>query len=72
MLTSRSELDQPGHYLSYVDAETRELTALAVRGFAEQLDVYVAGRRAAGRSRLLALRLSVPRARVSDHPEGAR
>ncbi len=41
ILTSRSELDHPGHYLTYVDPETRDLTALAVHGFAEQLDVYV-------------------------------
>ena len=41
VLTSRSDLDQPGHYLTYVDPETRELTTLAVPGFAEQLDVYV-------------------------------
>ena len=31
----------PGHYLSYVDPQTRELTTLAVHGFAEQLDVYL-------------------------------
>jgi hypothetical protein len=43
VLTSRSDLDQPGHYLAYVDPATRELTALAVRGFAEQLDVYAEG-----------------------------
>jgi hypothetical protein len=41
VLTSRSDLDQPGHYLTYIDPETRELTAMAVHGFAEQLDVYV-------------------------------
>jgi hypothetical protein len=41
VLTSRSNLDQPGHYLTIIDPETRELTALAVRGFDEQLDVYV-------------------------------
>jgi len=41
VLTSRSELDQPGHYLAYIDPGTRELTVLAVQGFAEQLDVYV-------------------------------
>ncbi|HVD13676.1 MAG TPA: hypothetical protein VNK73_04435 [Actinomycetota bacterium] len=41
VLTSRSDLDQPGHYLTYIDPATRELTALAVHGFAEQLDVYV-------------------------------
>jgi hypothetical protein len=41
-LTSRSNLDHPGHYLTYVDPASRELTALAVQGFAEELDVYVA------------------------------
>jgi len=41
VLTSRSDLDQPGHYLTYIDPATRQLTALAVHGFAEQLDVYV-------------------------------
>lgn len=41
ILSSRSELDQPGHYLTYVDPETGELTAGAVHGFAEQLDVHV-------------------------------
>jgi len=41
VLSSRSDLDQPGHYLTYVDPATRELTAVAVHGFAEQLDVYV-------------------------------
>lgn len=40
-LTSRSELDQPGHYLAYIDPATEEVTALAVHGFAEHLDVYV-------------------------------
>ena len=33
--------DHPGHYLTYVDPTTGDLTALAVPGFAEQLDVYV-------------------------------
>jgi hypothetical protein len=33
--------DHPGHYLSYVDPQTRELTTLAVHGFAEQLDVFL-------------------------------
>jgi hypothetical protein len=41
VLTSHSELDHPGHYLTYVDPATRELTALSVHGFGEQLDVYV-------------------------------
>jgi hypothetical protein len=41
VLSSRSELGQAGHYLTYIDPDTRELTTLAVQGFAEQLDVYV-------------------------------
>jgi hypothetical protein len=41
VLTSHSDSDQTGHYLTYVDPETEELTALAVAGFAEQLDVFV-------------------------------
>jgi len=41
VLTSRSELAHPGHYLAYIDPDTRDLTALAVPGFAEQLDVFV-------------------------------
>src|SRR6201996_935291 len=42
ILTRRSELEHPGHYLTYIDAETRELTTAAVKGFAEQLEVYAA------------------------------
>jgi hypothetical protein len=42
VLTSRSDLAHPGHYLAYIDPTSRELTALAVHGFAEQLDVYLA------------------------------
>ncbi|WP_414641749.1 hypothetical protein [Actinocrinis sp.] len=41
VLSSRSDLKHPGHYLTYIDAETRELTTAAVQGFAERLDVYV-------------------------------
>lgn len=41
VLTSRSDLPHPGHYLTYVDPETRDLTTLAVHGFAEELDVFV-------------------------------
>src|SRR5262249_9786867 len=41
VLTSRSELEHPGHYLTYIEPETRELTTAAVEGFAEQLDVYL-------------------------------
>ena len=41
ILSSRSELDQPGHYLTYIDADTQDLTTAAVHGFAERLDVFV-------------------------------
>ena len=40
-LTSRGGDDQAGHYLTYIDPTTAELTTLAVHGFAEHLDVYV-------------------------------
>jgi hypothetical protein len=42
VLDSRSSLDQPGHYLTYIDPESGSLTTAAVRGFAERLDVYIA------------------------------
>ena len=41
ILTSHTDDPQAGHYLTYVDPQTRELTALAVRGFAEELQVFV-------------------------------
>jgi len=40
-LTSRSPLAHPGHYLAYIDPVTRDLSALAVKGFAEELHVFV-------------------------------
>jgi hypothetical protein len=40
-LTSRANDGQTGHYLTYVDTTADELTALAVHGFEEQLDVFV-------------------------------
>ncbi|UWZ49520.1 hypothetical protein Dmats_12200 [Dactylosporangium matsuzakiense] len=40
-LTSKGHDGQTGHYLSYVDAVSRNLTTLGVPGFAEELDVYV-------------------------------
>jgi hypothetical protein len=40
-LTSRGQDDQSGHYLTYIDPSSGELTALAVHGFAEHLDVHV-------------------------------
>ena len=41
VLDSRSDLSQPGHYLTYIDPQTAELTTVAARGFAERLEVYV-------------------------------
>jgi hypothetical protein len=41
VLTSRSNLGHPGHYLTYIDPTTRDLTALAIHGFSEELRVYV-------------------------------
>ena len=40
-LTSRVHDGQAGHYLTYVATAADELTALAVQGVEEQLDVYV-------------------------------
>jgi hypothetical protein len=40
-LTSRVHDGQAGHYLTYVDTAADQLTALAVHGFQEQLDVFV-------------------------------
>jgi hypothetical protein len=43
-LTLSSDGDgHAGHYLTYVDPQTGDLTALAVHGFGEQLDVHVDG-----------------------------
>src|SRR5215213_2271285 len=42
VLTSRSPLPPPGHYLTFIEPESRELTTLGVPGFKEELDVYVA------------------------------
>ncbi len=39
-LTSRSDLEHPGHYLAYRDEADGSLTAAAVHGFAEDLDIY--------------------------------
>jgi hypothetical protein len=42
LLTSRSELPFPGHYLSSVDSERDALTVLKLLSFQEQIHVYVA------------------------------
>jgi hypothetical protein len=40
ILTSRSALPHPGHYLTFIEPASRELTTLGVPGFKEELDVY--------------------------------
>jgi hypothetical protein len=40
-LTTRTDVPHAGHYLTYVDPDTRDLTTLGVPGFAEELDVHV-------------------------------
>jgi hypothetical protein len=42
LLTSRSKLDFPGHYLSSVDSERDALTVLKLLSFQEQIHVHVA------------------------------
>ena len=42
VLTSRSALPHPGHYLTFIEPKSRDLTTLGVPGFKEELDVYVA------------------------------
>jgi hypothetical protein len=41
VLDSRGSTAQSGHYLTYIDPVTSDLTVLAMHGFAERLDVYV-------------------------------
>jgi hypothetical protein len=43
VLTSQTELDYPGHYLSSVDSERDALTVLKLLYFRERIFVYVAG-----------------------------
>jgi hypothetical protein len=41
VLSSRSPLPHAGHYLTYIEPGSRELTTLGVPGFGEELDVYI-------------------------------
>jgi hypothetical protein len=40
-LTSRSPLPHAGHYLTFIEPRSRQLTTLEVPGFSEELDIYV-------------------------------
>jgi hypothetical protein len=68
VLTSRSDLDHPGHYLTYVDPGTRELTALGVRGFAEELDVFVHDGELRAEHAFWGVRAPLPRPPLPDPP----
>ena len=41
LTTRRPDVAHAGHYLAFVDRDGGELTALAVHGFQEELDVHV-------------------------------
>jgi hypothetical protein len=43
LLTSRTNLEFPGHYLSSVDSERDALTVIKLLAFHEQIHVYIAG-----------------------------
>ena len=43
LLTSRTKLAYPGHYLSSVDSERDALTVIKLHYFQEEISVYVAG-----------------------------
>ncbi len=59
-LTSHSD-GHAGHYLTYIDADSGELTALAVHGFGEQLEVYLDEGGLRAEHALLDVRPTVPR-----------
>ena len=69
VLDSRSELDQPGHYLTYIDAQTAELTTVAVPRVRRAARRLRRGGRTAGRARVLGVRPAVPGAALPDHPQ---
>ena len=60
VLTSRSDLPFPGHYLSSVDSERDALTVIKLLSFEERIHVFVRRRRAADRAQLLARRPALP------------
>ncbi|HEX6425367.1 MAG TPA: hypothetical protein VFZ79_17910 [Acidimicrobiales bacterium] len=71
-LTTRTDLDHAGHYMTFVDPDAGDLTALAVHGFDEELDVHVAGGelRADHAFWLFGLPFLVLRYRIARKPAG--
>lgn len=43
LTTRRPDVEHAGHYLAFVDRGSGDLTALAVHGFQEELDVHADG-----------------------------
>jgi hypothetical protein len=72
VLDSHSELSQPGHYITYIDPSTAELTTAAVRGFAERLDVYADGGELRAEHAFWVFGFPFLRAALSHPPQGAR
>jgi len=77
LLTSRSDLPFPGHYLSSVDADRDALTVLKLLAFEEEIYVYVAGGElktdhsfSLGGQRFLTLRYAIER--LSSEDAGSR
>ena len=66
LLTSRSELPFPGHYLSSVDSERDALTVLKLLAFEEEIFVFVADGQLEDRAQLLARRAALPDAALRD------
>jgi len=67
LLTSRSKLAFPGHYLSSVDSERDALTVLKLLSFHEQIHVYVRRWRPPDRPQFLSRRPAIPDAALRDH-----
>ena len=70
VLTSRSTLDHPGHYLAYIDPETRDTHRLGGPWLCRAARRLRRGQRAARGARVLAVRAAVPRAALPHASQG--
>jgi hypothetical protein len=69
VLTSRSALPHSGHYLTFIEPASRELTTLGVPGFKEELDVYVADGALRADHAFLAVRAAIPGVALPHSPQ---
>ena len=69
ILTSRSDLDQPGHYLAYIDPATRAAHGAGGPRLRRATRRLRRGRRIAGRACLLGLRTALPGPPLPDAPQ---